>query len=238
MRINQFLAHQIGISRRESDKFIKNQHVKINNNFALPWDRVSNTDIVIYKRENKWIKLSQKKVIRTILFYKPIFSLCSKTAEKNKKTIYDILPKQYQNLKPAGRLDYMSEGLLVLSTDGDLIYKLTHPKNATQKVYIVGVGKKLQEDFIEKASTGITIEKYKLNSVKIKSLKDIDFKKYKYLNLDSKTSWYFFILSEGRNNQIRKMVSTQNQNVRRLIRVSQDSFSLTEKIKSSKFVEI
>ena len=66
--------------------------------------------------------------------YKPIFCVTTRNDEVKRKTIYDFLPKSYLELKSAGRLDYMSEGLLVLSNDGDLIYQLTHPSNKSEKV--------------------------------------------------------------------------------------------------------
>ncbi len=236
MRINKYIANNIGISRRSVDEIIKKKHVKIDDRIATLGDQVENSNLIKVFIDNKWTTVSSNSENQVVLFYKPIFSLVSKKPEKNKKTIYDILPYKFNKLKPAGRLDYMSEGLLVLSSDGDLINKLTHPKNNTSKVYIVGLKNKLSREQISKSEQGIEIDNYKLNLVKISKLSSI--KEYQYLGLDKKIFWYKFILTEGRNNQIRKMCSTFGQSVVRLIRVEQGEYKLTPAIKKNKFLEI
>jgi pseudouridine synthase len=125
-------------------------------------------------------------------------------------------------------LDFLSEGLLVLSPNGHLIFSLTHPKFKTAKSYLVGLSKPLTPKQISQAASGtMVIDDYKLNPVKIEP---INLAKFKYLNLETRLFWYQFSLSEGRNRQIRKMASTFGNCVLRLIRVQHGPFRITPEI--------
>jgi 23S rRNA pseudouridine2605 synthase len=155
---------------------------------------------------------------------------------QKRKTIYNFLPKQFEDLKNAGRLDYMSEGLLILSNDGVLIDNLTHPRNEHIKKYLVGVVQKLSPDFIKIAQSGqMEIDEYILNEVKITPLDKTLYAKYNYLKLQSNLSWYQFDLSEGRNNQIRKMVESFGQKVQRLIRIEQGDYKISPELVEQKY---
>jgi pseudouridine synthase len=166
--------------------------------------------------------------------YKPIFCVTTRVDEVKRKTIYDFLPKSFLELKSAGRLDYMSEGLLVLSNDGDLIHKLTHPSNETKKVYLVGIKGSFKLKEIKEMEEGITIEKYKLNPVKVEKYTG---DKYEYLRLQPSFTWYIFTLTEGRNNQIRKMTEYFGLKVQRLIRIEHGSYKLTKDLYKNRWLD-
>ncbi|NJK71068.1 MAG: rRNA pseudouridine synthase [Thermales bacterium] len=234
MRINKFLAYNLNISRREADQYIIRGLVRVDSKNPLLGQSIQPLQKIEVLMNKQWQLLNIQPQNLTILFYKPIFSLTSKMTQGGKKTIYNFLPKKYHHLKPAGRLDYMSEGLLILSNDGNLIQQLTHPKNNSCKKYLVGVSQILDKNFINQARKGLIIDDYKLNSVEIKTLKPISQKKYIYLNLQSNLHWYEFVLSEGRNNQIRKMIATQKLKVSRLIRVEQGHFKITQELKTKR----
>jgi|GEM_PF-713077 pseudouridine synthase len=257
-RINQFLAKSLNISRRQADQIIKAGQVNINSSLAKLNDRVGCTDKVVLNQKGLQTTLNTDfftKKDLVLLFYKPVFSLVSTKGEANKKTIYDFLPKIYHNLKPAGRLDYMSEGLLVLTTDGELLYQLTHPKFEHPKKYLVKLSKPLTKAQIKTASTQMIVSKHsdvykpdkidtkvRLRPVKIYPADQKILAQYSFLNLlDQKKArssqyWYIFELMEGRNNQIRKMVNFFDSKVVRLIRIQHQDFELTKKLCQDKYL--
>jgi 23S rRNA pseudouridine2605 synthase len=241
IRLNQYLAKSTGISRRQADELISKSKIKVNGKIAELGQKVDeekdNVEVV-----EKWAtkKVEAQKVAETtILFYKPIFALTTRKDPQKRKTIYEFLPHNYHNLKPAGRLDYMSEGLLIMSNNGHLIDELTHPKFESEKRYIVGLNQPLTSHQIAQASSGkMEIDEYEINPVIITEMSQQAKSKFDYLGLDKKLSWYHFELSEGRNNQIRKMCEFFNKKVVRLIRTEQGEYELDAELYRNKFFEI
>ncbi len=242
MRLNQFLAQNLGISRRAGDKYITQGLVEVNGEIGQLFDQISQSDSVRYYNNREWVDINSNGEDRTILFYKPIFSLVSKKPEFGKKTVYDLLPKAYQNLKYAGRLDYMSEGLLVLTTSGELIQTLTHPSNESDKEYLVGLKYALKKEEVGEMKSGMTLEGVKLNPVMVNLYKAADVEsrhdEYNFLSLQRNFWWYKFTLSEGKNNQIRNMCEAFGQKVLRLIRVKQGEYYLDSKLYKQKIIEV
>lgn len=130
-RLNKFLALQLGISRREADTLIESGHVTIGETVATLGARIP------YGAE---IQLDGKALARDMDFThlalnKPIGYVCSRRAQDDNPTIYELIPKEYHHLKPVGRLDKDSSGLILLSNDGDFTFRMTHPKFEKTKVY-------------------------------------------------------------------------------------------------------
>lgn len=236
MRINQFLAHNLGLSRREVDKYIEKGLVEVDGRLAEFFDQIEEGHKVrvFYKNDWKTIDGGESK-ITTALLYKPIFCVTTRHDPQKRKTLYDFMPKSNNHLKAAGRLDYMSEGLLVLTSDGDLIFKITHAKGETKKVYLVGTKFELKKSTLADFKKGIELEGYQLNSVLVIAYQD---HLYDYLKLEPNYHWYYFTLTEGRNNQIRKMCALYNNQVNRLIRVEHGEYKLTPELYSKKFLTI
>jgi 23S rRNA pseudouridine2605 synthase len=235
MRLNQFLAKSLGISRRQGDELIQKDQVQVNEQIGQLFTQVQADDRVEVWQKNQWQGLNWPSENRTILMYKPIFCVTTRSDPQKRQTIYDHLPKIYHHLKPAGRLDYMSEGLLVLSTDGDMLQKLTHPKFGGSKIYLVGLNTGFEQDQIKQIVQGMDLDNYLLNPVKVWQNVEL-LKKYDYLKLDPKTNWYFFELTEGRNQQIRKMCAHFGKKVRRLIRLKQGEFELSQQLYEKKYL--
>ena len=135
MRLNKFIAHATGISRREADELIRTGNVVVNGKAAdLGCDVNPDDDTVTVN--NQLVKLPTEHT--TIMLNKPVGYVCSRNAQaKGVKTIYELLPDQYKALKTVGRLDRDSTGLILLTDDGDLAHQLTHPSFAKTKEYIV-----------------------------------------------------------------------------------------------------
>lgn len=135
MRINQFLAQSLGISRRVADAEIAKGKVFLRGKKAVLGDQVESGDAVSYKGNP--VKCSND-AHTTIMLHKPVGYITSrKKDETGAPTVMDLLPAELRHLKPVGRLDKESSGLLLLTDDGGLLYKSTHPKFETKKEYLV-----------------------------------------------------------------------------------------------------
>lgn len=133
MRINKYLAHVAGYSRREADKLIEQGRVSIDGRTLEIGARVQPGDTVAI--DNKPVQ--NMSTYSYVLFHKPVGYVCSRRAQGDAPTIYELLPKQYQPLKTVGRLDKDSSGLILLTDDGDFAHRMTHPKFHKTKVYVV-----------------------------------------------------------------------------------------------------
>jgi 23S rRNA pseudouridine2605 synthase len=122
MRLNKFIAQSTGLSRRAADAAIAQGRVSVNGREAALGKEVGESDTVVL--DNSAITPAVNTV--TIMLNKPVGYVCSRNGQGS-KTVYDLLPPEYQQLKPVGRLDKDSSGLLLMTNDGDLAYELTHP---------------------------------------------------------------------------------------------------------------
>jgi 23S rRNA pseudouridine2605 synthase len=186
MRINKYVAAATGLSRRAADKAIAENRVKINNSPVDLGSKISENDVVTL--DDEVLKLPEDTM--TILFHKPIGYVCSRRGQGS-ETIYSILPSRYRKLKPIGRLDKDSSGLLLMSDDGDLAYTLTHPKYQKEKVYEVSLSKPLQQQQVQLITgKGVMLE----DGPSTFSLSPLN---------NGFLSWRI-TMSEGRNRQIRR----------------------------------
>jgi len=186
MRINKYLS-QIGIcSRREADKLIDSGRIKVNNELAILGTKIKEGDKITI--DNKLIKPKKKKII-FIAFNKPKGIVCTtnRMIEKNNIIDYINFPER---IFPVGRLDKLSEGLILLTNDGSLVNKVLRSRNNKEKEYLVEVNKNITTDFIRQMSNGIPI----LNTVT---------KNCKLVKVSTTT--FKIILTQGLNRQIRRM---------------------------------
>ncbi|CAN5195352.1 pseudouridine synthase [soil metagenome] len=140
MRINKFVAQATGLSRRTADTMIGNGQVLLNGAVAEPGSIVATDDTVQFK-DGRTLTVAAET--QTILFNKPVGYIVSRNGQGS-RTIYDLLPDALRTLKPIGRLDKDSSGLIGLTSDGDLANKLMHPSQKKRKVYDVTLDKPLQ----------------------------------------------------------------------------------------------
>ena len=200
VRLNKFLALQLGISRREADELIEKGRVQLGSSTATLGDRVTLTDIIYV--DNKKIDSSQQYIY--VLFNKPTGYVCSRRKQGGTPTIYNILPKEYQALKPVGRLDKDSSGLLILTNDGDFAHKMTHPSFKKTKVYEVSLDKPLEP-----------LHQQLISDHGIK----LDDGTSKFLVSKINKNTYQVTMQEGRNRQIRRTFAALGYTVTQLHRV-------------------
>ena len=153
MRINKYLA-QCGVaSRRDCDRIISEGRVTLNGRVCGLGDDVADGDTV--KVDGKQVAIKKNEYY---LLHKPKGYLSTVSDDKGRKTVMDILGSGVGRVYPVGRLDYDSEGLLLLTTDGELAQHLTHPSNEVPKTYLVKVEGRLTEDDLNPIRSGIEIE--------------------------------------------------------------------------------
>lgn len=133
LRLNKFIAHHAGLSRREADQAIEQGRVRVNNVIAILGSQVAPTDIVILDGT----KITPAPSYTYLLVNKPVGYVCSRRQQGDSPTIYSLLPTHYHHLKTVGRLDRDSSGLIIMTDDGDLAHRMTHPKFVKTKVYQV-----------------------------------------------------------------------------------------------------
>ena len=138
-RLNKFLAFQLGVSRRQADNLIAKQKVYINNQPAQLGARIGESDTITI---NNHI-VGGRSGYTYLMLNKPINYVCSRKQQGKTPTIYSLLPDKFHNLKPVGRLDANSSGLLLLTNDGDFAFRMTHPKFKKNKQYNVTLDKEL-----------------------------------------------------------------------------------------------
>ena len=155
MRINKYIASCTNYSRRKADELILGGFVSVNDVVItqLGWE--------IRKRDKVKVKgklLTPPKNYEYARFYKPTGYITTKSDEKGRKTIYDIIPKEFSHLKPVGRLDKDSSGLIILTNDGDLINELAHPSIKIPKLYRVTTDGDIKIEHLEAFAKGIKID--------------------------------------------------------------------------------
>jgi 23S rRNA pseudouridine2605 synthase len=153
MRLNKYLAFHTGLSRRRVDKLIQDGKVLVNSQPASLGQEVSSQDKILLNGLE--VKLQTKTV--TMMLNKPAGYVVSRDGQGS-KTIYDLLPPEFHNLKPVGRLDKDSSGLLLLTNDGDLANELTHPSHQKEKVYMVELNKPLLPEDKTKIGQGVMLD--------------------------------------------------------------------------------
>lgn len=194
------------MSRRAADKLIASGRIKINNQIAIMGIDVKPADKIIL--DNTPITLPNKTL--TIMLNKPTGYVCSRDGQGS-KTIYDLLPKDLHNLKPVGRLDKDSSGLLIMTNDGELANKLTHPSSKKEKVYEVILDRSLTNVDIAKIRSGILLEDGISKFDKVFRISALEFR---------------VTLHEGRNRQIRRTFSALGYNVTKLHRTNFGEYQL------------
>jgi len=214
MRINRYIALSTGIGRRPADKLIASERIKINGKLAVTGMDVKPEDEVIL--DNALISLPAKT--QTIMLNKPVDYVCSRDGQGS-KTIYDLLPLDLHNLKPVGRLDKYSSGLLLLTNDGELANKLTHPSFEKEKVYEVVLDKPLTDSDLQKIKHGVTVETY----VSRLWLQKLATDKHQVTN-----SYFLVTLIEGKNRQIRRTFAALGYDVKRLHRLQIGQYHLNQ----------
>lgn len=214
IRINKFIAKYAGVSRRNADNLISSKKVTVNGNVSKLGQIIDSKNDVV-KLENKIIKPKDELVYYAI--YKPVGYVSTTTGRYSEKKVTDLAPKDIK-LFPVGRLDKNSEGLMILTNDGDFAYRLTHPKYEHKKKYIV----KLANKNVSKEEIKRTIGRLK-KGIRLKEGKA----KFDEIKLISSDDLQFIVtIHQGWKRQIRRMFETLGYGVTGLKRLAIEKLDL------------
>ena len=210
-RLNKYIASSGICSRRKADELIESGAVLVNGK------KVSELGYSVQPKDKVFVngKLIHPVKHEYYRFYKPAGYITTMDDEKGRKTIYDLLPESLHSLKPVGRLDKDSTGLLILTNDGDLINDLTHPSVKVPKLYRVSVNGKISQNDIDAMYKGIELEPGKLAYAQV----DV-------LEIDNNTTIMEVLLYQGLNRQIRRMFENRGFEVISLKRIQHATLNL------------
>lgn len=214
VRLQKMLADCGVASRRKSEDLIREGKVKVNGKIAQIGDKVDPYNDKVYVR-GKRVTAASKPRFRYIMLNKPRGYITSVSDDRGRKTVMELIPDVKERVYPVGRLDKDSEGLLLLTNDGEFANTITHPKKHINKVYRVSVRPNINDQQVSKLSNGVVIDNKKTLPAQIRIVSREDNK-----------SVLEIVIREGRNRQIRKMCEAVGLDVIRLKRTQEGTVKL------------
>ena len=212
MRINKFLAEYGVASRRHADEIIQAGRVKINGATAQLGADVQDEDIIMIDDQPL---ARQEKTLYYYLMNKPKGVVCTVSDDRGRKTVVDYLPKTGARIFPVGRLDYATEGLLILTNDGELAYRLMNPTNEIPKTYLARIEGTLTEKDLNPIRSGVELDGYLTKKCKAHIVETN--KAYTKVHIT---------ITEGKNRQVRRMFEAIGKNVEFLKRIKIGQLSI------------
>jgi pseudouridine synthase len=204
MRINRFVASASGLSRRAADSAVTAGRVRIGERAATLGEHVTEADSITLDGTSLRLPVAE-----TVMLHKPVGYVTSRRQQGVTPTIYALLPEELANLKPVGRLDRDTSGLLLLTNDGELAQQLQHPSSGKVKRYLVWLGRPLSPQELARTRRGIHL---------VDGLSRME--------VQPVSGHYVISLQEGRNRQIRRSFAALGHRVTKLHRTSFGSFEL------------
>lgn len=203
IRLNKFIAHSAGLSRREADNAIEQGRVTINGSRAQLGAQINASDTI--KLDARVLEPPQDYTY--LILHKPTGYICSRRQQGTHPTIYSLLPEQYRSLKPVGRLDQDSSGIIILTDDGDFAHQMTHPSFQKTKIYHVALNHDLAPLHHQMINDhGVTLDDG-LSRMTVSRLEEKNQKKWQVT------------MHEGRNRQIRRTFAALGYTVTALHRI-------------------
>ena len=194
-------------ARRQSVAAIKQGRVSVNGKTVESYTMPVYPEIDNVTCDGKHVKFKPSEML-VFMVNKPLYVLSTTRDERGRKTVIELLPERYRSvgLYPAGRLDYDSTGLIILTNDGNLTYRLTHPRFEHEKEYIVAVSGRLSEADKEQLEKGVELEDGMTYPAVVREIPNAD-------------CMYSIILHEGRHRQVKRMFAAVGHEVKSLKRI-------------------
>ncbi len=199
-RLNKFIAESGVCSRRQADKLIDEKRVKVNGKLQLEKGIVIDPKKDVVEVDGKKINIIQSK--KYIIMNKPVGYVTTVKEQMGRPCVTDLI-KENIRVYPVGRLDMDTSGLLILTNDGELTNKITHPKNHIYKTYEVTTYKKVENEDVTKLKNGVDIGEYITAPAIVKKISDTKLE---------------ISIHEGKNRQVRKMIEAIDNKVKTLNR--------------------
>ena len=206
MRLQKYLADAGIASRRKCEQLVEEGRVELNGAVAEIGMNVNDGDVVTL--DGKRVRANNERVM--IAFYKPKNVICSNAEDEDRKKVTDFFKELPYRLYTVGRLDYDSEGLILVTNDGDAANRLMHPRYGLSKTYNVLCSGRFTDAEIHALASGVMLEDGMTAPARVKLLRETD-------NGNTELS---ITIHEGRNRQVRRMVAAVGHDTLRLVRVS------------------
>ncbi len=203
MRVNRYLAQALNVSRRKADELIKEGRVKLNGKVLKDFVDINEDDSVEVDGEPVRIEKGRKLYFA---FYKPPFVISSSKDEEGRQTVCDFFKGFEQKLICVGRLDYLSEGLLIVTNDGKFANLLMHPKYKVRKTYLIKTKDTVGADLLKRMSRGVGLEDGFFKPLSIKKTKN--------------PNWIVVSIDSGRNRVLRRFFKAFNVGILKLKRIA------------------
>jgi 23S rRNA pseudouridine2605 synthase len=214
VRLQKFLAEAGVASRRASEIIIREGRVSVNGHTVTELGTKVDPERDRISFDGRALKAKRKLYIA---LNKPPGYICTKRDPESRDIITDLLPKEWDNLVPVGRLDCLSEGLIFLTNDGDFCLKLTHPRFGVRKKYRVTIEGGVDDDIAERLVKGVVHEGERLKA-----------ERARVLATGSKTSLLELELAEGKNRELRRLFEVFGRRVEKLQRIQIGPIKLGE----------
>lgn len=202
IRLQKYLANNGILSRRKAEEAILTGKVKVDGNIVTELGTKIIPSVNKVEYDGKVVKNEEEKVY--VLLNKPIGYVTTVKDQFNRNIVTDLIKGVKVKLLPVGRLDMYTSGALILTNDGDFIYRVTHPKHEIEKTYNVTLRGIIENNEIEQLQNGVKIEDYITKPAKVKILK---------IDNEKNISRIQIIIHEGKNRQVRKMCEAVGKNV-------------------------
>ncbi|MBU0978718.1 rRNA pseudouridine synthase [Patescibacteria group bacterium] len=219
IKLQKVMAQRMGLSRRSAEKLIEKQMVVVNGQPAHIGQRVNPTKDKIQVVGKDLTKIKQQE---HLLVHKPVGLVTTKSDELGRPTIMSLIPEQYQHLFPVGRLDLNSEGLILMTNDGELSQVLTHPKFKIEKTYQVLPNRKITSPAFAHLKRGMKIDGRIVKPVDIHRMPE---------------GWITMTITSGQKHIVRKMLKKSGYETDRLIRTQFGPLELGD-LESGKWREL
>lgn len=207
-RLQKYLANNGIASRRKAEEYILQGKVKVNGKVVTELGTKINPNKDVIEFQNRKVELKTKNIY--VLLNKPINYVTTVSDQFNRNTVIELVKGAGRNLLPVGRLDMYTSGALILTNDGDFIFRVTHPKHEVEKTYTVTLIGKITKEDVEKLRNGVKIDnEYVTKPAKVRILK---------IDNEKNISRLEITIHEGKNRQIRKMCEAVGKKVTALHR--------------------
>ena len=202
MRLNQYIAHHSKYSRREADKLIAEGKVSINKEVIKDFSYQVESQMQVYVNNRR---LREQEQYSVIVYHKPKGELVSKKDDRGRRVIYDSLPKKFSHFMPVGRLDFASEGLLLLSDSAKVVQALMESK--LERVYLLKLSGAIKDSVFDAMESGLSLEDASAgghSKSKIKAMDFAPFAGYTCIKNTPKYSKIKVMIQEGKNRELRR----------------------------------
>ena len=213
-------------SRRKMERWIEEGRVTVDGSVATLGDRVHKGQAL--RLDGKPLEVDAAEQVRVLVYHKPVREVCSRDDPEGRKTVFERLPKlKSGRWISVGRLDFTTSGVLLFTTDGALANALMHPSNAIEREYLVRVMGRVDEPMLERLKGGVELDDGPAR-----------FSDIQEGGGDGINRFFYVVLMEGRNREVRRLWESQGTTVSRLKRVRYGEVFLPSKLKKGQWLEL